>query len=400
MTAKEKLIKARAALVLDEPFFGSLVLRLKLKEDSSCETLWVDGSTLGFSPSFVDSVSMDVLKGCLCHEVLHCALTHHARRGSRDSRRWNIAADYAVNPIIKDKFSLPDGILFDPGFAELSVEDIYSRLPDDKGGDRSQGDSGAGGGSSDEGSQAEDDSGGGPDADPGGCGEVRDAGSGDEGAASGEADFSQAEADWKVAVAQATQQARAFGRLPAGVERLVDEVINPRVDWRAILRRFMDTAAKSDYSWVPPNRRHVYAGLYLPSCRNSELGPVVVAVDTSGSIGDEMLGRVAAELSAIFQDARAEVHVLYCDAKIQAVEYFPAADFPSKLNAKGGGGTDFRPVFDWIEGSGVIPSCIIYFSDLEGEFPDADPGFPVLWVVDGKAQRVPPFGEVLEVLGE
>jgi predicted metal-dependent peptidase len=341
---------------------------------------------------------MDVLKGCLCHEVLHCALAHHARRGSRDSRRWNIAADYAVNPIIKDKFSLPDGVLFDPDLAELSAEDIYSKLPADSGGDQGQGGSSSDGGSGDEGSQGEDDSGGGPD--PGGCGEVRDLGSEDGAAVPGEADFSQAEADWKVAVVQAAQQARAFGRLPSGVERLVDEVVNPRVDWRAVLRRFMDRAAKSDYSWVPPNRRHVYAGFYLPSCRNSELGPVVVAVDTSGSISNEMLGRVAAELSAIFQDARAEVHVIYCDAKIQAVEYFPAGDFPSRLNAKGGGGTDFRPVFDWVDGSGVIPSCLIYFSDLEGEYPEVDPGFPVLWVVDGKAGKVPPFGEVLEVLGE
>ena len=72
MTAKEKLIKARAALVLDEPFFGSLVLRLNVLEDSSCNTLWVNGSSLGFNPSFVDSLSMDKLKGCLCHEVLHC----------------------------------------------------------------------------------------------------------------------------------------------------------------------------------------------------------------------------------------------------------------------------------------------------------------------------------------
>lgn len=400
MTAMEKLIKARAALVLDEPFFGSLVLRLKVKEDSSCDTLWVDGSTLGFSPSFVDSLSMDVLKGCLCHEVLHCALAHHARRGSRDSGRWNVSADYAVNSIIKDKFSLPDGFLFDPGLVDLSAEDIYSKLPDDKGGDQDQGGSGPGGGPGDKDSQGEDEPGQGSGSDPGGCGEVRDAVSEDEGAAPGEADFSRAEADWKVAVVQAAQQAQAFGQLPAGIDRLVDEIVNPRVDWRAILRRFMDTAAKSDYSWIPPNRRHVYAGVYLPSCRNSELGPVVVAVDTSGSISDDMLGRVAAELSAIFQDARAEAHVVYCDSKIQGVEYFPAGEFPSRLNAKGGGGTDFRPVFDWVEGSGVIPSCIIYFSDLDGQYPEFDPGFPVLWVVDGKAQRIPPFGEVLEVLGE
>lgn len=394
MTPREKLIKARAALVLDEPFFGSLVLRLTVREDSSCNTLWVDGSSLGFNPSFVDSLSMDVLKGCLCHEVLHCALAHHARRYSREPRRWNVAADYAVNAVIKDKFSLPDGHLFDSNFVDLSAEDIYSRLPSASRAD--QGQQGPGAGPGDEGSQAPDDSGGVPDSDPGGCGEVRDAGSGDGGITPSEADLSQAEAEWKVAVAQAAQQARSFGKLPAGIDRFVDEIINPRIDWQAVLRRFMDTAAKSDYSWSPPNRRHIYSGLYLPSCRNSELGPVVVAVDTSGSISDSMLKQVAAELSAILGDARAEAHVVYCDAAIQGVEYFLPGDFPPSLNAKGGGGTDFRSVFEWIEESGIRPSCLIYFTDLEGMFPDLEPEFPVLWVVEGHTQEAVPFGEVLE----
>ena len=132
MIGKDKVIKARAALVLDEPFFGSLVLRLKLKEDPSCKTMWVDGSTLGFNSTFVDSLSIEKLKGCLCHEVLHLALSHHTRRGNRTRTKWNVAGDYAINGMIKDKFSLPDGCLFDPKFTGLSTEAIYPQLPDEE----------------------------------------------------------------------------------------------------------------------------------------------------------------------------------------------------------------------------------------------------------------------------
>lgn len=395
MTAKEKLIKARAALVLDQPFFGSLVLRLKPQEDLSCNTLWVDGTNLGFSPKFVDSLSMDQLKGCLCHEVLHCALAHHARRGDRDGKKWNVAADYAVNPVIKDKFSLPDGFLFDPAFNDLSAENIYSKLPQEESGKDDQGQDGSGNGDSQEDSSPGSDSGQGQD--PGGCGEVRDAPAEDGSTPGSEADLSKSEAEWKVAVAQAAQQAKSFGKLPAGIDRIVEEIINPRVDWRSILRYFMDTVSKSDYSWSPPNRRHIHSNIYLPSCRNTELGTVIIAVDTSGSIDDETLNKVAAELSGILNDVQAEAHVIYCDAEIQNVEYFGPGDFLGILNAKGGGGTDFRPVFDWIEKENISPSCLIYFTDLDGEFPESDPGFPVLWIVEGKTFESAPFGEILEI---
>ena len=388
MDSRDKIIKARAALVLDEPFFGSLVLRLILEEDSSCNTLWVDGSRLGYNPGFVDSLSMDTLKGCLCHEVMHCALSHHARRGCRDSKKWNVAADYAVNPIIRDKFSLPDGALFNPDFSGISSEEIYNNLPDQDQGDRDQGQDQS------QGQDGDDSQGSG--ADPGGCGEVRDC-PGEDGGLASESDLSKSEADWKVAVSQAAQQARAFGSLPAGMDRVVDEIVNPKVDWRSLLRRFMDQVSKSDYSWSPPNRRYIHAGLYLPSCRTSDIGTVVVAVDTSGSISQDAINRVAAELSSIVIDFRAESYVLYCDSKIQGIEHFLDGDFPDKLNPKGGGGTSFVPVFEWIDRESINPSFLIYFTDLCGDFPESGPMYPVLWITEGQALKEVPFGEVIEV---
>jgi predicted metal-dependent peptidase len=383
MTAKEKVKKARSLLVLDDPFFGSLVLRLKVEEDSGCQTLRTDGIDLEFNPKFVDSVSMEVLEGCLCHEVMHCALSHHTRRGSRDSKKWNVACDYAVNPLIVDKFALPDGVLINPAFSGLSAEEIYSKLPDQGQG---QDDSGS------DGSQDQDDS----SSDPGGCGEVRDL-PGEDGGLASAADLSKSESEWRVAVAQAAQQAKAFGSLPAGVSRVVEDIVNPKVDWRSILHRFMDTVSKSDYSWSPPNRRHIHSGLYLPSCREQQLGTVVVAVDTSGSINQESLDLFASELSAILQDFRAETYVIYCDSNIQGIDHFYQGDFPDNLNPKGGGGTDFRPVFEWIDKENINPACVIYFTDLDGRFPEVSPMFPVLWVTDQKGVNDPGFGEVLEI---
>lgn len=410
MLAKDKVTKARAALVLDEPFFGSLVLRLKLKEDPTCKTMWVDGSTLGFGPAFVDSLSIDELKGCLCHEVLHLALSHHTRRGTRTAKRWNVAGDYAINAMIKDKFSLPGKCLIDPKYSALSAEDIYSQLPIDEEKKKGQSEEGNGQASSPKGggasgssaadSQPKDDESEEDNPDPGGCGEVRDTSS-DEGKTSPtEADLSRSEAEWKIAVSQAAQQAKTFGKLPAGFDRVVDDIINPKIDWRALLRKFMDTLVKTDYSWVHPNRRHIHAGVYLPSCRDSEVGTMVIGVDTSGSVSQEMLTQVAAEISSILNDIQADCHVVYCDTKVQNTEYFAPGDSISKLDAKGGGGTNFKPVFDWIEKENITPSCVIYFTDLYGSFPETQPGYPVLWVVDGRASKKAPFGEVIEYTGD
>ncbi len=410
MIAKDKVIKARAGLVLDEPFFGSLILRLKVKEDPSCKTMWVDGKSFGYNPGFVDSLSMDKLKGCLCHEVMHLALSHHTRRGNREQKNWNAAGDYAINGLIKDKFSLPDKYLFDPKFSALSAEAIYSQLPDQENESKGKSEQGTSQGSPPKGGGGQDDSaadskpekgeGKENDSDPGGCGEIRDADTGDSETLVNEADLSRSEAEWKVAVSQAAQQAKTFGKLPIGFDRVIDDIINPRIDWRALLRQFMDTLVKTDYSWVHPNRRHIAAGLYLPSCRDSEVGTMVIGVDTSGSVSQKMLSQVAAEISSIINDIQADCHVVYCDSKVQNTEYFAPGDSISKLDAKGGGRTNFSPVFEWIEKENIEPSCLIYFTDLYGSFPATPPDYPVLWIVDGRISKKAPFGETLEYTGE
>ena len=381
MKTTDKLTKSRAGLVLDDPFFGSLLLRLIMVEDSSIETMGTDGKKIRFNPAFVDSLSMDQLKGVLCHEVMHCALGHMSRRGDRNPIGWNIAADYAVNPIIRNKYSLPGGALFNPDWVNLSVEDIYSKIPKDE---KSGQDKGKGKGK-----------GQGQDIDPGGCGAVEDL-KNEDGSQASAADKSQSESEWKVAAVQAAQQAKSFGDLPAGIDRIIEEILNPKIDWREVLKRFVDTSAKNDYSLFPPNRRHIHNGLFLPSCKSNEIGSIVIAVDTSGSISQSQLNEFSSELFSIISDFSAEIHVLYCDTKIQKEEFYSSGDLPSSLKARGGGGTDFRPVFNWIEEHGLIPSCLIYFTDLYGSFPEEIPFYPVLWIVNSSEESIP-FGELLKI---
>ena len=135
MTPNEKVVKARVALVLDHPFFGSLALKLTVKEDPECKTAWVDGTHLGYNPEFVDELPSDELKGLIAHEVMHCGLNHIARKGDRDGHRWNLACDYAINPILLDYgMALPDGALNDPQYYDMDADTIYTKLPENGGG--------------------------------------------------------------------------------------------------------------------------------------------------------------------------------------------------------------------------------------------------------------------------
>src|SRR5262249_48403717 len=123
----------------------------------------------------------------------------------------------------------------------------------------------------------------------------------------------------------------------------------------------------------------IHAGLYLPGLRSEELGDVVLAVDTSGSIGEAELNRFASEAQGILDAYDCDLTILYHDAEIQGVEHWSPSDGPLVLSPKGGGGTDHRPVFEWLEQQGIAPSCLICLTDMDSLFPETVPAFPVLW---------------------
>jgi predicted metal-dependent peptidase len=376
MNAERKITQARVSLVLDQPFFGSLILRLPCAADPSCKTMWTDGKRIGYSPKFVDSLSLAEVEAVLCHEVLHCANGHPWRKDGREHQRWNQACDYAINPLVDGAgMRLPSCALNDPQFAGKSAEWIYGKLPAQppEGGDGNPQDGGEGRATPGQG-------------DPGGCGEVRED-------RSSEAEANQSE--FEVATLQAAQAAKAMGKLPGGLDRLIDQIKRPAVDWKSALRRFVQQTAKADYSWKQPNRRYLAGGLYLPEMRSEQMEPLVVAVDTSGSIDADLLAQFTAELNAIAAECQPEtVHVVYADAKVQSSETFGRGE-PITLDPKGGGGTHFGPTFEWVADQGLTPACLVYLTDLAGSFPTQEPDYPVLWASTDRSAA--PFGTVLEV---
>lgn len=420
-----KLVKCRVRLVLAHPFFGTLSLRLKLVP-GNLPTMATDGRRIVYNPGFVDKLSLAELEGTLAHEVLHCALGHQCRRGQRDPELWNQAADLAINPqLVASGFTLPAGALIDPGFDNLSAEEIYARLSERRRCDAGQNQRGEQDGGKGEGRnnpsgtqgtstaktpdgphpqaspKAADSPGGepsgSPPARPGGFGEVWDA-TDDQGTPAPPAETRRQEQEWAIAAEQALRAAKVCGSEPAGVERQLTESSQPQQNWRAILRDFVAATVPSDYRWTPPNRRHLASGLYLPSIERRGVGEIVIAVDTSGSIGRGELEQFAAEISAIAGEVQPEViHVVYCDAAVQSVQHFGPSE-PVCLEPKGGGGTDFRPAFEWVRENALTPACFIYLTDLCCRSYPETPEYPVLWVSDSR--RTAPFGETIRITGK
>lgn len=419
--ARKRIIAARTAMILDEPFFGTLALRLALVEDLKCKTAWVNGRELGYSPQFVLSLTHAEVVALLIHEVMHCAAGHPWRRGARDRKQFNKGADLAINPEVRaagyklpacglfpEQFSLPEG---------KSAEWYCDRLPtggeeEQQGGSGGAGQSGSKGqpqaGDNEDDAQDEPPSAGGEqdeqdaqDASEGQSGEsesnelgeVRDAPTTSD--ADGEAP--PTEEEWKQAVQQAAVLAQAQGKLPGTMKRFAEKAAKSRVDWRSALRRFVQEAARADYSWSRPNPRYALHGLYMPSLHSEEMGPIVIGVDTSGSIDQVLLSQFAAEVQAVVDEMKPRrLHVMYADAKVQAQGSFER-DEPIVFAPAGGGGTDFRPLFDEVAKLDDPPVCVVYLTDLYGTFPEQEPDVPTLWVT--AEERIPavPFGEVVSV---
>ena len=406
-SAHGKLLKARSRMVVEYPFFASLALRLKMTEDSSCETAWTDGKTFGYNPAYIHRLNPETLMGLCSHTVMHPACHHHVRRKNRDPETWNRACDLAINPILLEAgMELPPGFLHDPKLAGKSADAIYDHLTQCQGEDEEEGESDPNADdpsgenqpqeesstASPEGGEGEEDEPSGEqNSDPGMAGEVRDSDAPEDSRTDGLDDT-----DWEEALSQALTNAREMGRLPRGVERWIKEMLYPKLPWQQLLSRFVHRAARSDYSWVRPNPRYLSQDLYLPSLANHELGELVVAVDTSGSIQPRELDQFAAEISAVLELVPARVHLLYCDRAVNKHQIFSPWDLPLTLEAVGGGGTDFRPAFQWLDQRGLTPDCMIYLTDLECRlYPAKAPGFPVVWVKTGTQGTQPPFGQII-----
>lgn len=395
--AKQRLVEMKTAMLLYTPFFASLLLDmliLRVGKIPFIKTAGTDGRVVYFDEDFLAGMTLPEAVFVCCHEIGH-AMWMHLDRGKRyidtgfDGKQfspelYNIAADYVINDmLIRCKVgTMPKIGLHDQKYThDMLVDDVYrdlykkaKKIPMP----------GSGQCAGDPTGQAND---GGVDGkSPMDAHIYKPAGVGD--------------AEMKRAIQSAASQAKAMGNLPAELERFVNEILQPKVNWRERLRFLVTRAAERDTTtWTTPHRRRLITQkIYFPSYTGIGCGTIVFATDTSGSMGQREYDAAVSELADILNTCRPEgVWALSCDAAVHTAELLPTHhDLVSEpIQMKGGGGTDFRPVFQWVEDNGVEPVVLIFFTDLMGCFPDRAPPFPVVWIatMDGEA----PFGETVKI---
>lgn len=436
--------RAQTQMILHLPFFSSLALNLPLKESPKVgdkyivDTMCTDGKQILYNPMFIQTIitkakegsqngsNVKPVIGVLIHEIMHIALGHPWRKEHRIHKIWNRACDYVINDMIMkiDKAELPEGVLYDKDFEGLCEEEVYHKLKDkvtfcsgecgscqhgqgqqQQGQGQSQCPGGGGQGQGD--GEEEDDQ----DGSGGGQGQQQGKGQGGQQQQKGNCPAEQAWGDhshWgdhekeypemkdksKQMLAQAAQIAKMQGKLPSYLERLVDELLNPQVDWRTALSNFIQPS-KVDYDFCPADRR--FEDMIIPDISGEAVEDLLIAVDTSGSIGHKELTTFLSESMAILgQWPTMHGWITACDAAVH--EWY---DFDSEYNINnslgGGGGTDFRPVFDEIEERGITPCAVIFFTDLYGEFPQEPPNYPVLWLAIDSEHEDAPFGVTIRI---
>jgi predicted metal-dependent peptidase len=356
-----------------------ILMRLNIHASDKNDTAWTDGQSLGYNPAFIDTLDDATIESVLAHEAAHVAHGHPFRmKPHHDQKRANVAMDHAVNLPLKDyrdkagraPFSIPSDWLADAQYTGQSWEEVYTRLPTDQ--QQNQGQK--------------------PSQGQPGPGDVEPY------PAASPADLQEAEAANIQAVTQAAQAAAAYGNLPGDIQRLVDELRKPVIHWAEVLRRFL-TKTTSESTWKRPNRRAMAGGMYLPSRTGEQCPPLVIAVDTSGSLTADQLAGFEAEVNAVLSDTRPElVTVIYCDSRVKGTEEFTPDELPVTLHAAGGGGTLFQPVFNYVRDNlEAEPAALVYLTDLDGPEPTEQPPYPVLWISTDKRAASFAFGDRVDM---
>ena len=394
----ELLAQDRQKLLVKMPFVGGLLMRLDLVPvcDERLDTAATDGDSIYVDIGFYMKLKADERLFVLAHEAWHCALIHFIRRQDRDKESFNVAADLEIHFILTDEgLKAPFVLQHDPNWKGLSAEEIYERVKVDGGKKGGQSGMKEGYESANIKSRApgqgfdkhleKGDFGGGSDNwdGPSGSGENK-SGKGRDSDYSSEVKPGAEERCRERLTAAVQQYERTQGRLQAGLEGLVKAILKPEIGWKELLAQFVTNCYGGSRRWLPPARRHVWKGLYLQSQRTERLR-AVVAVDTSGSTSGD-LPRFFSELTALLNSFGSyELTIIQCDAEVGKVERFDDCaplDPNREWAVTGGGGTDFRPVFDYIdEHSELAPNLLIFFTDGYGGYPERPPPYPVMWLL-------------------
>ena len=386
---REKLITARVGLLLRASFFGNLATRLKLvNADEWCGTAATDGRHFYYNSRFIQMLRPKEIEFLFGHEVLHCVYDHFGRRGDRDPQLFNIANDFAVNAdLIKHRVgekitTVP--CLHDPKYDGLSSEEIYDKLMEnvqkismsdllDK--------------LIDEHLDGEGDGDGDGDGENEGKGRPK----------LSEADRQAIRDEIKEAMLAAAATTDGAGNIPAGVKRLIQELTEPKMNWRELLRMQLESTIKSDYTWMRASRKGWHMDAVMPGMKLDPMIDIAVALDASGSISESMLKDFLSEIQGIMDSFPAyRIHVITFDTEA----YNPAQYNSENLDdicdyeVKGGGGTDFDCVFNYLKENEIEPKRLVMFTDGYPFGSWGDENYTdTVFILHGTTTIVPPWGQ-------
>ncbi len=399
MITEEQRIKKGHIMLMKHPetalWSGVLMMGTTEVVDDPKVTAYTNGVDKRYGRAFLQAIcpTQEEVNGLILHENLHIGLRqmiHNLDLFRENMKRANQAADFVVNDMIMEisnKYpqlvKLPKGGCYDPKYHNMNMREVY-KLLEDQGGKGGKGEEGEGGGDS-----------------PSGEG-------GDE--------YSFDEHDFETAITQ--EQAKEMdaridrairegallaGRLGVDLPRQITDLLAPVIDWREVLRDFVTASCKGkdEYTWRKFNRRVIANDIYLPTVENETIGEVVVAIDTSGSIGQEELNVFASELVSICEAVSPDaVRILWWDTKVHGEQLFTENydQIGSMLKPLGGGGTKVSCVSDYINKKKINAECVLVFTDgyLENDV-QWDISAPTLWLVTQNKSWTPPSGKLVQV---
>ncbi|RLI53541.1 MAG: hypothetical protein DRP09_15480 [Candidatus Thorarchaeota archaeon] len=419
LPAEKKMSKARALLVLSDIFFGTISMKMHMVQDDQgiIPTIATDGVEIRYNKEWIEKQTVMECKALLAHECAHVALKHHLRRQNREFGTWNAACDFAIDPILKDAgYELPDGGHIRGDMHGTSAEKNYAILqsesmpkkPSTQSGDddgntndkKQDNQDGVGSGNK---QQKQKQKGKQPiQADKNHPGLVLDAPIN----MNDKKEVQVFEENLDIAIEQAAQAAKKAGQLPGSLEGVVTKNKEHKVDYRNLLRDFLEKSLHAgDYDWLRPDQRFIEDDIYLPGLDEEEDSPkIIFAIDASGSVGDSEKQIYANEISGVIEEFDAEILAIYFDTKIQNTQILTSEELPVKLNWKGGGGTRFKPVFEYIRNEKIECEAILFFTDMGAwDWDDLkkmpQPDQPVIWMdtYSDMQDKDVPFGEIVKL---
>ena len=362
-----KISQAKAKLLIEYPYFGTLASRLTLEVDDNLESFKSDGKKVRYREQYLQELCVEELSFILANGAMHTTLAHDMRKQNRSGWLWQMATDIAINDmLLENGMKMPYGAEYRKRFAGMYAEEIYAELKDDILRD-------------DEDLEYE--------ADDSDDVESQEQQTQEE----LQEEILQEQLFAEEALAQLEKYLQQ-GEAPVLIERFFQTTGCAQVDWRELLRDAIDPFMKDDYTLMPPNKKFLWQGIYLPSSY-SQTFSLVIAIDSSGSVDDTLLSLFLSEVEFLMEMVgHYKIEMFVCDDTLRSHHTFYTGE-PLEVQLQGGGGTDFRPVFEYLEKNVDDVKLLLYFSDLEGTFPKEKPNYEVRWI--SPKEKEVPFGEVI-----